>query len=245
MQGHSSIVRGAQPTTKTCRWPRWFPFLKAALKTNAQQQTRARSARPVGLIAASITLACLAVPARADHQEDPALGRVLEAAIASTRCDGHQDRFGEEVFFKLQEPRLRRALPDAKIRIETLTQVYCETHAILARYRQEHHIDLNMTPELVLAVIDVESGFNRYAVSSAGAVGLMQVMPFWPRQLGVNNHLFGSIDFNIKLGCEILAYYLAMEHNDYRRALGRYNGSVNRREYPDLVLTRLTTRWRG
>jgi soluble lytic murein transglycosylase-like protein len=97
----------------------------------------------------------------------------------------------------------------------------------------------------VLAVIDVESRFNRYAVSSAGAVGLMQVMPFWPRNLGVQNRLFGSVDFNVRLGCEILAYYMVQERNDYRRALARYNGSIGRREYPDLVLTRLTSRWRG
>ena len=225
---------------KMSRWQSSLRFLRAARKAD----TRRRPSLTAQVFLC-LALGWVALPALADRQEDPALGHILEAAIASTRCDGHQDRFGEEVFFKLQEPRLRRALPDAKLRVETLRQVYCETHAILTRYRQAHHMELNMTPELVLAVIDVESGFNRYAVSSAGAVGLMQVMPFWPRQLGVNNHLFGSIDFNIKLGCEILAYYLEIEHNDYRRALGRYNGSVGRREYPDLVLTRLTTRWRA
>jgi len=196
-------------------------------------------------IGLALVLWGLAPRAEADQQQDPALKAVVEQAIATTRCDGQQDRFGEEVFFKLQEPRLRKSIPDSKTRVEILRHVYCETNAILARYHREHHLDLMMTPELVLAVIDVESRFDRYAVSSSGAVGLMQVMPFWPRQLGVHNRLFGSIDFNIRLGCEILAYYLELEHNDYRRALARYNGSLGRREYPDLVLNRLATRWRA
>lgn len=190
-------------------------------------------------------LAAGALPAQADRQEDPALRAVLQQAIAETRCDGHDDRFGSEVFFKLQEPRLRRILADPTERLQILQAVYCESQRVTARYRDERHVELRLTPELVLAVIDVESHFNRYAVSSAGAVGLMQVMPFWPRQLGVGNRLFGSVEFNIRMGCEILAYYMQIEHNDYRRALARYNGSPGRREYPDRVLVRLADRWRG
>jgi len=197
------------------------------------------------LFAALALGAVMAAPAHADRQEDPELKTVLEQAIATTRCDGHGDRFGEEVFFKLQEPRLRKVVADSALRVDILQQVYCESHAVVARYRDEHRFNLLLTPELVLAVIDVESHFDRYAVSHAGAVGLMQVMPFWPRRLGVDNRLFGSIDFNVRLGCEILGYYMHLERNDYRRALARYNGSVGRREYPDLVLTRLTSRWRG
>ena len=183
--------------------------------------------------------------AHADRQQDPALRAVVEAAIAATHCDGHDDHFGEDVFFKLQEPRLRALVPDPGLRIEILRQVYCEAHAVAARYRRERHFELRLTPELVLAVIDVESHFDRYAVSHAGAVGLMQVMPFWPRRLGVENRLFGSVDFNVHVGCEILAFYMHLERNDYRRALARYNGSVGRREYPDQVLLRLSSRWRA
>ncbi len=187
----------------------------------------------------------LAAPARADRQEDPELRAILEQAIATTRCDGHDDRFGEEVFFKLQEPRLRRIVDDPALRVDILRHVYCESHAVVGRYHDEQRFGLLLTPELVLAVIDVESHFDRYAVSRAGAVGLMQVMPFWPRRLGVDNRLFGSIDFNVRLGCEILAYYMHLERNDYRKALARYNGSRGRREYPDMVLARLSSRWRG
>jgi len=201
--------------------------------------------RPVVAKALLAVLLSIATPARADRQEDPGLRAVLQQAIAATRCDGHGDQYGGEVFFKLHEPQLRRILRDPAERIDILRSVYCEAQRVAARYHDQEGLDLRLTPELVLAVIDVESHFNRYAVSTAGAVGLMQVMPFWPRRLGVDNRLFGSVDFNVRMGCEILAYYMRMEHNDYRRALSRYNGSTGRREYPDLVLGRLADRWRG
>jgi soluble lytic murein transglycosylase-like protein len=202
-----------------------------------------RRALAVFVLAAALTAG--AAPARADRQMDPELRAVVKQAIETARCDDHPDRFGEEVFFKLQEPRLRRIVDDPRLRMEILRYVYCESNAVVRNYRQERQFDLLLTPELVLAVIDVESRFDRYAVSSAGAVGLMQVMPFWPRALGVENRLFGSIEFNVRLGCQILGYYMHSERNDYRRALARYNGSSGRREYPDLVLTRLSSRWRG
>lgn len=198
------------------------------------------------LAAAVLLLAlCAAAPARANGQMDPELGDVLRGAIADTGCDDHPDHYDEEVFYKLHEPTLRRFVKDAAIRMSILENVYCETHRIKRRYRTEKKFDLKLTPELVLAVMDVESRFDRYAVSSAGAVGLMQVMPFWPRELGVENKLFGSVDFNIRMGCEILAFYMHRERNDHVRALARYNGSLGRRTYPDLVLGRLSARWRS
>ena len=79
-----------------------------------------------------------------------------------------------------------------------------------------------------MAVIDVESRFDRWAVSHAGAVGLMQVMPFWPRQLGMTNQELVRIPQNVRMGCTILKFYLDRENGDYTRALARYNGSVGR-----------------
>ena len=76
--------------------------------------------------------------------------------------------------------------------------------------------------------MDVESRFDRYAVSSAGAVGLMQVMPFWPRQLGMTNDQLVRIDDNVRMGTTILGYYLRKERGNYQRALQRYNGSLGR-----------------
>jgi soluble lytic murein transglycosylase-like protein len=96
-----------------------------------------------------------------------------------------------------------------------------------------------------MAVIDVESRFDRWAVSSAGAVGLMQVMPFWPEQLGMKRHQLTDIAANMRMGCAILRYYLKREHNDWHKALARYNGSVGSRKYSNLVVTRWTTLWSG
>ncbi len=101
-----------------------------------------------------------------------------------------------------------------------------------------------LPPGLVLAVIDVESRFDRWAVSNAGAVGLMQVMPFWPERLGMRRYELVHNSPNIRMGCAILRFYLQQEHNDYARALARYNGSVGRRNYSDLVLGRWA-RWTG
>ena len=102
---------------------------------------------------------------------------------------------------------------------------------------------LRERPHLVLAVIDVESAFDPFAVSYAGAVGLMQVMPFWPNQLGLETRDLLDVEMNIRMGTSILAYYLEREKGEYRRALARYNGSLGRRTYSDLVLGRLESRW--
>ena len=198
-----------------------------------------------------VSLAALAVPGfggsaqAAGAQQEAALGPILRAAIHDTGCDEHADRFDEEVFVRLHDRQLARFERDPRQRLQLLTQAYCHAERVTRKYRTEKRFALKMPPELLLAVMDVESRFNRYAVSSAGAVGLMQVMPFWPRELKVENRLFGDTDFNIRLGAEILGYYLFVERNDYVRALARYNGSLGRRTYPDLVLGRLQARWRG
>jgi soluble lytic murein transglycosylase-like protein len=95
-----------------------------------------------------------------------------------------------------------------------------------------------------MALIAVESRFDRWAVSSAGAVGLMQVMPFWPEKLGMRRYELVHVGPNIRMGCAILRFYLSYERNDVRKALARYNGSTGRREYPDLVIGQWT-RWAG
>ena len=93
-----------------------------------------------------------------------------------------------------------------------------------------------LDPQLVLGVIHHESGFNKYAYSSAGARGYMQVMPFWVTQIGNREHDLFALRTNLRYGCTILRYYLAVEHGDVFRALGRYNGSVGRADYPNAVL---------
>ena len=128
--------------------------------------------------------------------------------------------------------RLARQVPDPDERVEILKIVHYEATRS------------DVAPELVLAVIDVESNFDRYAISSASALGLMQIMPFWVREVGRQdkNELF-DMRFNILLGCKILKYYLDMENGDLVRGLGRYNGSLGKRWYADRVIDRLRTKW--
>jgi soluble lytic murein transglycosylase-like protein len=167
--------------------------------------------------------------AAADQQRDPALRPLLEKAIKDSGC--FQDKYDRAVWFAAMEPRLKRIIADDAERTVILEQVQCESKR------------LQLPPQLVMAVIDVESRFDRWAISSAGAVGLMQVMPFWPEQLGMQKKQLVEIPHNIRMGCTILKYYLNMEKGDYARALRRYNGSVGRRNYSDQVLVRLANHW--
>lgn len=167
--------------------------------------------------------------AHADRQMDPELRGVVAAAIEPTRC--FDDKYERAVWFATMEPRLARYLADGKERELILHSVHCEAKRV------------GIPPELVLAVMDVESRFDRYAISSAGAVGLMQVMPFWPRELGMTNDQLVRIPDNVRMGSTILGYYLRKERGNYQRALQRYNGSLGRPKYSDLVIDRLAARW--
>lgn len=130
------------------------------------------------------------------------------------------------------DTRLERRLPDRKQRLELLRTVHYE--ALRAR----------LDPQLVLGIIEVESGFRKYAVSSAGARGYMQVMPFWLGMIGQPKHNLFHLRTNLAYGCAILRHYLDVENGDYFRALGRYNGSLGKAEYPNLVLAAWKGRWR-
>jgi soluble lytic murein transglycosylase-like protein len=100
-----------------------------------------------------------------------------------------------------------------------------------------------LDPQLVLGLIQIESNFRKYAVSSAGARGYMQVMPFWLRQIGDPGHDLFTLRTNLRYGCTILRYYLDLENGDLYRALGRYNGSLGRAEYPSAVLASMQRYW--
>jgi soluble lytic murein transglycosylase-like protein len=130
------------------------------------------------------------------------------------------------------DARLARRIPDRKQRQELLRTVHYE--ATRAR----------LDPQLVLGVIEVESGFRKYAVSRAGARGYMQVMPFWVKLVGQPGHNLFHLRTNLAYGCAILRFYLDVERGDYFRALGRYNGSLGQPEYPNLVLTAWRGRWK-
>ena len=190
-----------------------------------------RGALPALMLAAAA--ACAPAGARADQQRDPALKAVVAQAITQAQC--FTDQYDSAVWYTLMEPRLRAIVRDQAERLEILKQVYCETHRTG---------EARLPPGLVMALIAVESRFDRWAVSRTGAVGLMQVMPFWPEQLGMRRYELTHIAPNLHMGCAILRYYLGFEHNDVRKALARYNGSPGKRDYPDLVLT-AWRRWNG
>jgi soluble lytic murein transglycosylase-like protein len=160
---------------------------------------------------------------------DPELREVLRAAAGA--ANSFDDRFDAEVWLTDMSRRLERQVRDHDERVRILTRVHQE--ASIA----------GLEPELVLAVIDVESNFDRYAVSVAGALGLMQVMPFWKNEIGRPDDNLINLDTNLRYGCTILKFYLDKENGDLRRALGRYNGSLGRRKYPNKVITRLTEKW--
>ncbi|MBX5460306.1 MAG: lytic transglycosylase domain-containing protein [Steroidobacteraceae bacterium] len=185
------------------------------------------------LVAAACLCALTAAPAHADQQRDPELKAVLAKAIEQAEC--FADQYESAVWYTMMEPRLRKYVEDRNERLEILKHVYCETH---------RPGEMRLPPGLVMALIMVESRFDRWAVSPAGAVGLMQVMPFWPEQLGMRRHELTRIGPNIRMGCAILRFYLQKERNSVTRALARYNGSVGRRTYSDLVLNQWT-RWNG
>ncbi len=142
-----------------------------------------------------------------------------------------QDRFEAEVWLTDMSTRLARRLSDHKERLQLLRQVYLEARRA------------DLQPELVLAVIQVESNFDRFAISVAGAQGLMQVMPFWLAEIGHPEDNLFHVNTNLRMGCTILRYYLDMEHGDLTRALARYNGSLGSAKYPQMVYTALRTRW--
>jgi soluble lytic murein transglycosylase-like protein len=185
---------------------------------------------------AAALLLCAAAPALAapEAQRDPELRSVVQQAIDSAPC--FADKYDSDVWFKLQEPRLRRLVRDSTERVQILETAYCEANRPDER---------PLPAGLIMAVMDVESAFDRWAVSATGAVGLMQVMPFWPDKLGMKRYQLTQVQANMRMGCAILRYYLNSEHGDWRRALARYNGSVGSRKYSDLVITRWTTRWNG
>ena len=171
-----------------------------------------------------------ALPASAASQErDPALRQRLQAALAEPVS--FADRYEAEVWLTDMAGRLARKVPDPDERIEILEAVHREATRA------------QLPPEMVLAVIDVESGFQRYAVSRANAQGLMQIMRFWLKELDMPGHALLDIQDNIRMGCTILRYYYDMENGNWNRALARYNGSLGSQKYPNLVFDRLRSRW--
>jgi len=170
-----------------------------------------------------------AAATNAPRHVDGDLRNLLIKAVNDQRS--FSDRYDAEVWLLDMSSRLANRMPDPAERIELLRTVHDEAMRV------------NLPAELVLAVIEVESNFDRWAVSRAGAQGLMQVMPFWLKEIGDDDDSLQDPKTNLRLGCTILRYYVDKEGGDLGQALARYNGRAGSREYPDRVFTALRTRW--
>lgn len=160
---------------------------------------------------------------------DPELRRLLKEAVESDY--GFEDQFDAQVWLLDMSNRLERFVDNPKDRIDLLKQVHYEARRV------------KIEPELVLAVIEVESRFDEFAISVSGARGLMQVMPFWLEEIGISDKNLFKVRTNLRMGCTILRYYIDMEPDDLGRALARYNGSLGTTVYANKVITALRSNW--
>ncbi|MEE8388396.1 MAG: lytic transglycosylase domain-containing protein [Acidiferrobacterales bacterium] len=150
---------------------------------------------------------------------------------AANDADSFSDQYEATVWLTDMSYRLRKRIPDPKFRIELLKNVHYEAKRV------------GIEPELVLALIEVESNFKPFAISRVGARGLMQVMPFWLKKIGRPGDSLFNVRTNLRYGCTILKYYLDQEKGNLTRALGRYNGSLGRWKYPGKIYRAFDRRW--
>ena len=134
-------------------------------------------------------------------------------------------------WLKEMSQRLEKRIPDTDYREDFLRTVHYEASRA------------GLDPQMVLGLIQVESGFKKYALSAVGARGFMQVMPFWVNSIGEKDHDLFHLRLNLRYGCTILRHYIDMERGDLYRALGRYNGSLGKPEYPNMVLSAWRKNW--
>ena len=187
-------------------------------------------------LAAAALLAFAPISAHAGAQAEerlaPSVVAGLQRAIADNPVPVDYVK-GASVRSWLDEmsKRLAPRVPDGQTRDEFMATVHYEA----AR--------AGLDPQLVLGVIQLESNFRKYAISSADARGYMQVMPFWTKLIGSAEHNLFQLRTNLRYGCVILRHYLDIENGDLYRALGRYNGSLGRPEYPNAVLEIMNRNW--
>jgi len=186
--------------------------------------------------AAAMLLALAPAPALAGAQVEeqlaPSVVAGLQRAIADNPVPAdYANKTGLRPWQDEMSRRLAPKLPDPRSRDDFIATVHYEA----AR--------AGLDPQLVLGVIQHESNFRKYAMSSADARGYMQVMPFWTRLIGTSEHNLFNLRTNLRYGCVILRHYLDTENGDLFRALGRYNGSLGRPEYPNAVLATMNRNW--
>lgn len=188
----------------------------------------------LAFIAAGVTFSAETLAgAQAEGNLSASVRAVMQRAVADQAAPKLAFTSQQEAQFWLGEMsgRLVKKIPDAESRREFLSTVHYEA------------VRAGLDPHLVLSLIEVESGFNKYAVSRVGARGYMQVMPFWVKSIGTQEHNLFHLRINLRYGCTILRHYVDMEKGNLYRALGRYNGSVGQAEYPNLVKAAWHKHW--
>jgi soluble lytic murein transglycosylase-like protein len=183
---------------------------------------------------AGVSFATTAVAgAQAEGALSASVRAVMQRAVADQAAPKLAFTSQQEAQFWLGEMsvRLEKKIPDVESRREFLSTVHYEA------------VRAGLDPHLVLSLIEVESGFNKYAVSRAGARGYMQVMPFWVKSIGTREHNLFHLRINLRYGCTILRHYVDMEKGNLYRALGRYNGSLGQAAYPNLVKAAWHKHW--
>ena len=189
-------------------------------------------------MAACLALLCTQSAAWAGAQIYEPLAASVQAVMSKAVSDqapltsAFGSKLDEVDWLSAMSRRLDGRIRDHKTRIAFLKSVHYEASRA------------GLDPQMVLGLIQIESGFKKYAVSRAGARGFMQVMPFWVAQIGAKSDDLFDMRKNIRYGCVILRHYLDVEKGDLYRALGRYNGSLGRPEYPRAVETAWKHRWR-
>ena len=184
-----------------------------------------------------LSFLCLCSVCQAGNQREEPLSNSVKALMQKSISDLASPKliFASETegqaWMSDMSQRLAKRLPDATYRQEFLRSVHYEATRA------------GLDPQLVLGLIQVESGFKKYAVSSASARGYMQVMPFWVKSIGNSDHNLFHLRLNLRYGCTILRHYLDIERGDLYRALGRYNGSLGKPQYPNLVVGAWRKNW--
>ncbi|MBS1147159.1 MAG: hypothetical protein H6R08_1335 [Proteobacteria bacterium] len=184
----------------------------------------------IGLLIAALLLT---QPAHAGGQREEALSDNVRSSLQRGLADTPITRTAsdEAAWLKEMSRRLSKRMPDEAERLEFLTTLHWEASRA------------GIDPQLLLGLIQVESGFRKYAVSPVGARGYTQVMPFWVKAIGNPDHNLFQLRTNLRYGALILRHYIDIEHGDYYRALGRFNGSLGRPEYPNLVVGAWKRHW--
>ncbi|MEZ0122718.1 MAG: lytic transglycosylase domain-containing protein [Candidatus Reddybacter sp.] len=191
---------------------------------------RTKSRHYLSLLALLLTTLLVAPSAFSAQANDPELLQILRDTVS--QADSFDDRYDAEVWLLAKSNSLARFLPDKSRRFEFLRKV----HRAATR--------AGLQPEIVLALIEVESHFDPYAVSRVGAQGLMQIMPFWKKEIGRPNDNLTDTDTNLRYGCTILKHYLNREKGRLADALARYNGSYGQYWYSERVFLAWEKRWR-